>query len=166
LMRGRTGAAGDFGGLEPLEGGDAVPFAVADDAFPGVALRGGGGGPEPAAFAEIGVNGMRGAEGADFIYRGFGSLRDAQGFGDAEEFFKRGELRHPGQDEAAVAAGGAGAADVLFEDDDIAGGIELLQAQRGPEPDETSAENGDAGAVRAAEGRSVGCVTRDLLKPE
>src|SRR5581483_10649314 len=63
------------------------------------------------------------------------------------------ELGEPGVRLAAIATGGAGAAEIGFEDDDARLRRLLLDAERGPEAGEAAADDGDLGVLRPFERR-------------
>ena len=77
-MNGRSGAASDFGGIEPAENVDSHLFCNLNHALPGSKLCGAGGGPEPTAAAEIGVDLVSGTEAADFGNGIFRAAADAE----------------------------------------------------------------------------------------
>ena len=85
----------------------------------------------------------------------------------AAQLDERAELGPPRDREAAVAAARAAAADVLLEHDDIARGLALLDADRGPEPGVAAAHDRDVGARGALERRGGGLAGRErLVEPE
>ena len=107
-------------GASLRNGPDAEPLAERDDALPRAHLRRRRRGPQPAGLAEVRVDPVRLAEAPDLVDRRLRSARDAHGVRRAAERDERGELRPPGEHEAAVSAGRAAAADVLLEHDDVA----------------------------------------------
>ena len=133
---------------------DAELFAEGDDALPGAHLRGGGGRPEPPGLAEVRVDPARLAERPDLVDRGLRPARDPHRVGLAAQPRERGELGPPGEDEPAVSARRAAAADVLLEHHDVARGLEPLHAEGRPQAHVSAAEDGDVGARVALQRRA------------
>src|SRR5207249_2462167 len=106
------------------------------------------------------------AERADLV-DGLGrGAREPQRLLAAAYLLERPELRPPAEDEAAVAAARAAAADVGLDDRDVQRRIVLLQAERGPETGIAAAHDADVGALLALEPGSVLSPGQRLLEPE
>ena len=69
----------------------------------------------------------------------------------ADALDERLELRPPGQRHAAVAAGGAGSADVGLEQHDVGARVAAAQLERRPEAGEAAADDADLGVDLARE---------------
>ena len=78
------------------------------------------------------------------------------------------EVRPPGQREAAVAAAGAGAADVGLDQRDVGAGGAALELERGPQTGEAAADDADVGLGVALEARVLVrlAALERLLQPE
>src|SRR4051812_34351877 len=119
------------------------------------------------AAVEARVDAVLAAERADLLHRRVGRVRHREPALAAAQLDQRPELGPPGDREAAVATAGAAAADVLLEDDDIARGLALLDADRRPEAGVAAAHDRDVGARGALERRCGGLVRgQRLVEPE
>lgn len=82
-----------------------------------------------------------GAELAQFMDRALGALAKEARLLLIAEAAQGADLRPPGHDEAAIAPGGAAAADILLEEHDAGIGLQLLQGDGRPEAYETAADH-------------------------
>ena len=123
-------------------------------------------GPQPAAAAEVRVDPVRAAEVPNLVDRRLRVARNGERVRVAAQTDQRGDLGPPREDEAAVAPGGAAAADVLLEHDDVASGVQLADADRRPEPDVAAAEDRDVGAAVALPGSARPARRRLQCRPE
>jgi hypothetical protein len=79
---------------------------------------------------------------------------------------ERLELRPQREDEPAVAAARAAAADVAFDERDVQRRLAVLERERGPEAGEPTADDADVGAGVAVQRRLVLGPGEGLLEPE
>src|SRR5205085_2587439 len=84
----------------------------------------------------------------------------------SDHLLQRPELRPPAEDEAAVAAARAAAADVGLDQRDVDRRVELLQAERRPEAGEAAADDADVGALVALEAWRVLLPGESLFQPQ
>ena len=149
----RAGAARDLGGLEALERVDAVRLAQPQHALPDADVRRRRGRPQEALADVVAVDPVRLRELAELADRCRGRAPEPHRLLLAADLREARELRPPAQHHAAVAARRPAAADVLLEHDDVARGVVLLDADRGPQADEAAAGDRDVGARGALERR-------------
>src|SRR5581483_382181 len=153
-------------GLEPGKRLDAEPLEPSDGVVPGADLRRARRRPQPAVVAEVRVDPVLRAEGADRRHAVGRLLREPQRLLRPAQPLERAELRPPRQHEAAVAAARASPADVALDEDDVDGGIELLQAQRGPQSREAAADDADVRPDVALERRGGLLTVEGFLEPQ
>lgn len=115
-----------------------------------------GGGIEGAVQPVVGLDVVALAEGADGPDAVFGGLDQADRLGESEQPFQGEELGRPGQRAAAVAAAGAGAAEVGLDQHHIEPGIVLLEHDGGPQAGVAAADDAHVGAGIPGQ-RRAGC---------
>jgi hypothetical protein len=162
----RPAALGQFLGRNGFEDIGAQPFAEGDDAAPGADLRRAGGRPEHPVAAKPAVDPVGLAELVDLVNRGLRRPAQPHRLGLAAQLDEAGQLGPPGEGHAAVSPRRAAATDVALENGDVAGGIALLDAQRGPQADVAASEDRHVGPSRPLENGSRGCVGEGLLQPQ
>src|SRR5947209_5411132 len=79
------------------------------------------------------------------------------------EFHQGGDLRPPREHKTAITAGGPAAADVLFEDDDVAVRFAVLDANGSPQPDVAASDDRHVRAGGTPERRRGRIVAEYLL---
>ncbi len=94
---------------------------------------------------------MRGGEFADLLHGALRALAELHRILRSAEPEQLPEVCPPGQREAAVAAAGAGAADVRLHHGDVRARGDPLDLKRGPESGETAADDADVGLLVALE---------------
>ena len=130
-------------------------------------MRGGGGGVERAVAAELAGNAMRAHEVANVVHGGLAGTHQAQRLGLAEQSFEGQKLGRPGQQAAAVAPAGAGAAQVALQDDDVQLRLALFGLYRRPQAGEAAADDANIGGLLALQGGGqVAIAHQGLLNPE
>src|ERR1700694_1792459 len=132
-MRRRTSPLGDLSRLEAFESILTQAFGQLHDSIPGADLRLARRSPQPAALHELRLDKIVGAEISDLADCSFGHAHQSQRLVVAERFEHRGKLWPPRQHKTAIAPRCTAAADVALQNHDVAGGTELLDAQRGPQ---------------------------------
>jgi hypothetical protein len=117
---------------------------------------------------EVRVDSLALAEGADLRDGLLGCLHEAEGVLLADALDQRRDLRPPREREASISPGRPSAADVLVENDDVGARLELLDAERRPEPGVATADEADVGLRVLEELLGLGHVlrTQGLLEPE
>src|SRR5207342_928879 len=138
-------------GREPDELVHAVALALRDGRLPDAHLCRGGRDPEPAAAAEVRVDLVLGAERLDAADRLVGCARDPKALLLAARLDERPELRPPRRQEAAVSPARPAAADVGFDNGDVAPRVELLDAKCRPEAREPAADDAHVGLLAPGE---------------
>ncbi len=149
---GGAGTRCDLLRRQPLEGVDPSLLAGADGAVPGAKVERRRRGPEPAGLAEVGVDPVAVAKGADLADSIGRRTAEPPPFLLAAELDQRPELGPPRQDEPAVAPARPGAAEVRLQQYHIDRRIELLEPQRRPQPGVTAADDANVGPLRSDEG--------------
>ena len=147
------------GALEPRQAiGDGQPCAE---------MLLAGGAPEPAVVLVLGVDSMRGAEGADLRDRFGGGACHAQRLLLAHEGGHGREARPQAQHVASVAPAGATAADVALDDRHAQRRLARHQVDRGPQPAEAAPDDRHVEAVAAGKHRRRWLFGRErLVKPK
>ncbi|MNE68957.1 hypothetical protein D3C80_1646480 [compost metagenome] len=128
-------------------------------------MLGRGGGPQPAALAEVRVDAVLGAELAQLMDRTLGAVAEETGLALVAEAAQGADLRPPGHHETAVAPGGAAATDILFEEHDAGVRLQLLQGHGRPEADETAADYQHIDRVPALQRGRNGSFGRRCVHP-
>ena len=161
--RSRAGECGDAGGVDLLEHRDARPRQRIENAGPGTHMAGAGRAPDPAVGTILGVDPVRHAEGLDLAPRPReGRAQKHRAFFPAERS-QRVDLRPLRKDHAGIPPRGAAAADVGFDDHDIAGGLAPLDVERRPQAGIAAADDADIGADAVLEHRGIDLAGRDRL---
>lgn len=130
-------AEGDLDGVEVLEAGE---------------LGGGAGDLEDAAVVDVGVDVLVGGGADDFADGVVHGLLEAYGGVVAVEFRVAGAAGDAVVEPAAVAAGGAVAAELGFQDSDVEEGYCLLEVVRRPESGVAAADDADVCGGVAGQG--------------
>src|SRR5205085_8531354 len=89
--------------------------------------------PQPPFAAILRVDFVVGAEGAEFVDRTLARAREPNRLLRSADLLQRRKLVPPRENEAAVPAARAAAADVRLEQHHLERGLELLEADRSPE---------------------------------
>jgi hypothetical protein len=139
---------------------------MTNNAFPCVQLCRGRRRPQPASFAKVGIDSISSAGFSNLIDSQFGTARDTQRLLNAEEFRQRGKLGHPGQNEPAISARGASAANILLKDDHFARGRVPFDSNDSPESNETAAHDRDVRFDFSPQRWRLRRVAGDFLQPE
>src|SRR3712207_1235571 len=133
-----------------------MPLGGTTGVFPGTELRLRPRGPKPPAAHEVDLDSVAFAEGASLVDCGHRLAAYLDGV-RAERALERRKLGPPGEEKAPVSAGRAAPANVLFNDDDVAGGVPLLQPGGGPQGGGPAAGDPDV-CLRASRGGPLGGV--------
>jgi hypothetical protein len=115
-------------------------------AVPRAALRLVGGRPQPPVGPEVGVDPVRGAEATEAGDGVLGGTREPHRLVGSAQGLEAGEVMPERHREPAVAAAGPPSAHAGLDDGDTQRGIELLDAQRGPQAGVAAADDADIGA--------------------
>src|SRR5438445_128062 len=154
-MRRRRRPPRDFLRLEPKERPLAQLLGADECVVPRADLRGARRRPEPPVLAEMSIDAVRCAEGADLGHARRGGASEMQRLFDAAELLEREELRPPREDESAVASTRARAADIRLDKCDVDPRLAHLQLQRGPKSGEAAADDAHIGADLALNRRRI-----------
>jgi hypothetical protein len=147
-MLARTGHALHIGERALGERVDAVALQCGDHRIGRADLRAVGRGVQRAVEAVVGIDAVLLTELADRMDAAFRFLDQTYRFFDAKQALKGEIFRRPRQRTTAVAAAGAGAADVRFDQQHIEFGVLLLEHDRRPQPGVAAAN--DAHIVRTS----------------
>ena len=160
----RAGAGLKLVGVQPDERLHAMALDCADCPLPRPHLDGIGGDPEPALAPEMGVDVVPSAECLDLAHDQRGNLSETYRL-RAPAHPLEGQILVPQRHrEAAVAAAGAGAAQVGLQQEDIGGRLQLLDPDRRPQAREAAADDayvrGGLPVQRRTRGQPVGRLTQ------